>query len=123
MDKILPQPMQRFRRHGGQTAESRVGQVVAGQEGDRDTGGLAGGGDFVDPIGPIGATAEQPHDHQLRPAHDAVDINVDRHVVAQLQEVRQPQARPAGPSRLRFGQTGDVGIRRRQHHDVARRLA
>ena len=56
--------------------------------------------------------------------YDGLDINVDRHGMFQLQEIGEPQrGRTRAGAGLRGGKGGKLGIRRRQHHDVARRLA
>ena len=55
---------------------------------------------------------------------DLLDVEVDRHRVAELQKVGEPQAGASCRTvRRGRGEAGELGVGRGQEHDVARRLA
>jgi len=74
-----------------------------------------------DAIGPIGAAAEQPRDHEARTGN-RLDIEIDREIVAEPQDRREPQARGCRVSRpkslLRRSEQRNLGIGARQQHNV-----
>ena len=124
LDEIAPQPVARLRRQRVVAVKPRVRLVVARHHDQMAAGRLGIGQQRVQPVGPVGRTAQNAHHHQLRVAKRPGDIGVDRHRMLQPQEVRQPQrrgsrAQPSGGT----GQAGDLRIGRRQHDDVGRRLA
>jgi hypothetical protein len=85
----------------------------------------AGLGQALDAIGPIGAAAEQPRDHQSG-LSDLLHIQVDRQVVAEPHDRGESQGGSsrvvAAESRLGRREQGDLGIGARQHDDVTRGL-
>ena len=114
-------------RPGGQGApalEFRIGLVVARKHGEGNAARAAGAHHLLQAIGPVAAPAEQANDDEAGPADHLLDVQVDRHRMAQLKEVGEAQARCAlPPSGLGGGEAGELGIGRREDHDVARRLA
>ena len=98
--------------------------IVPGYGGKSDTAAAAGYGDLFDAIGPVTCPAEQAHDHQPRVRHHVFDIQINGHVMTQLEKIRETQARCIGTCpRLRARERGKFGIGRRQKDDVARCLA
>ena len=121
---VAPQRLRRVRRERGVGSQPGVRLVVARQPGDGDAAFLADRGQPLDAVGPVALAAEQPHDHQPRAGDHLLGIAVDRKVMAELHEVREPQrgcARAEPASRL--GEAGKLGIGSGQQHDVPRRLA
>ena len=119
MHAVEPQPPA---RGGGQRTQRRelgIGPVVAGQHGQRDAAFAAARGDALDAVAPVGGAAEQPHDREPRPRRRGFDIKIDRHVVAEPQQVREAQRRRA---LVRGRQRRELGVGRAQHNDVAGRL-
>ncbi len=124
MDAVLPETVTGLRRQGGPAGELRVRLVVARECRERDALGPAGRCHLFQPVGPVAAAAEQAQDHEPRVRDHLLDMMVDRERMTELEQVGKAQARPAfGPERLGRGETGELGIGRRQDHDVARALA
>ena len=92
LGEIAPQPEGAVGRQGRQVGQFRIGLVVAGQQRQRDTIGAAGLDQALDPVGPIGAAAEHPRNHQAR-AGDRLHVEVDREIMAEAQDRREAQAR------------------------------
>ena len=124
MDRVLPEAMTSLGLQGRDPGELGVGLVVARQHGERDAVRAAGLGDALDTVGPVADAAEQADNDEPRAGDDRVDVDVDRHVVGELQEVGETEARKVvAEARARGGEARELGIGGRQHDDVARRLA
>ena len=78
--------------------------------------------DLLDAVGPVAARRPAGARPPASPGDDVVDIEVDRQVVAELQQVGEAQARasPSPAAGVRRRQAGELGVRRGQDDDVAR---
>src|ERR1043166_9052193 len=92
LGEIAPQALTRLARHGREPRQLGIGLVVAREECQRDAARAAGLDEALYAIGPIGAAAEQPGDDQPRP-RNSVHIEIDRKVMAEPHDPREPQAR------------------------------
>ena len=97
--------------------------VVAGEASEGNPSRGAGGCDLLQAVAPVAAPAQEADHDQLGLRHHAVDMQVDRERMAELENAGEPegwgsvwQPRAAG------GEAGEVGVRGRQEHDVAGRL-
>ena len=93
VDQVLPEPVT---GHGGQGAPApqlQVRLIVAWQHGELNVAGAADRNDLLQTVGPVAAAAEQAQYHQARAADHLLDIQVDRHRMAELQEIGEAQAR------------------------------
>ncbi len=126
MDEMLPETMGRLAIQCGSCGQFGIGLIVTGQEGDRDTCCPAGRRDFIDPVGPVAAPAQQPADHQFGGPDHLFHIEIDRHVVAQAQIICEPQGGRVGvggePRPVGDGQRGDLRIGGGQDQDITRAL-
>ena len=124
MHQVLPQAMRGVGGQGRLPRQVGIRLVVAGNRGEGDPLAAADRGDPFDPVGPVADAAEHPQHHQFCMGHDGIDIQVDRHVMFELQEIPEAEARHpvAGPFPGRR-QRRKLGIGGRQHDDVAGRLA
>jgi len=105
-------------------AELRVWLIVTRQARERDAALAALRRDLLDAIWPVAHAAQQAHHHQLGVGDDVLDIGIDRQVMRELQQVGEAQARlRLGEMRMGARQARQLAVRRRQHHDLARRLA
>ncbi len=121
--QVLPEPVTGLSRQGAPAPQLRVGLIVAWQHGELYAAGTTDRNDLLQTVGPVAATAEQAQYHQVRAADHLLDIQVDRHRMAELQEIGEAQARAIGrPSGLGCRETGQLGVSGRQEHDVAGRL-
>ena len=101
----------------------RAASFVAWQHGELYAAGTTDRNDLLQTVGPVAAAAEQAQDHQVRAADHLLHIQVDRHRVAELQEIGEAQARATlRPSGLGCREKGQLGVSRRHEHDVAGRL-
>ena len=124
MHEILPDAMNVLGLQGRLPGQVRIRLVVAGDCGEPDAAPPTGNRDLLNAIGPIARAAEQAHDHQPGVRHHVFNIQVDRHVMTQLQEICETQARhTCTRPRLRAREGGKFSIRCRQKDDIARRLA
>ena len=115
---------QRARRHGRHRGEPRIGAVVAGQGREQDAVLARGIGDPLEPVAPVIEAAEAAHDHDLGARHHAVDIEIDRHRMAQPLEAGEPQGRQRpGVALPGGGQRRQVAVGEGQHDHLGRRLA
>ena len=123
MHAVLPQPMAGLGRQRVPAGKLGIGLSSPGSTASGMLSGATGAGDLLQPIRPVAAAAEQAQDHQARLGDHLLDIEIDRHRVAELEQVGEPQARrvrrAAGLGR---GQAGELGIGRREKDDVARAL-
>ena len=74
LDQVAPQAVPRVRRQAGERRQFGVRLVVARQEGQPDAALAADGGNLLHAVGPVAATAEQPHDDQSRPRQRVLDV-------------------------------------------------
>ena len=78
----------------------------------------------IDSVAPPVESAEQAHDDDLGVARACVDPEIDRHRVAELAEMHQPErwqrVLVGGVGRC---QPGEIAVDEGQHDDIARRLA
>ena len=93
VDQVLPQPVPGLGGDGGKLGELGVGLIVAGKERDGDAPFGRHRGDLLDPVRPVAAAAEQAHDDQPGLAGDRIDEGIHRQVVAQAEQVGEPEAR------------------------------
>ena len=82
-------------RQGRSRLEPRVVAVLSGQHGERDVPLMRKRRERLDAIAPPIETAEQPHHDHFGVARHLVDPKVDRHRMAQIAEMREPNARQA----------------------------
>ena len=124
MHAILPKPMAGIGRKRAPGGQFLIRLIVSRQDGERDVAGTAGAGNLFQAIGPIAPTAEEAQHHQLCVCDDRLDMEIDRHRMAEPEHVGEPQCRRLGrPSRLGCGQASKLGIRGRDIDNVAGRLA
>ncbi len=119
--------MRRRFRHGRERGQLRIRLVVARQQRQRDPILARQRRQALDPVGPISPPTEQPHYDEPRLRQHLLDIEIDRVVVAELEQAGEAQAgRVAFALReatLRRGEAGDLAVGRREHDDVCGRLA
>ncbi len=124
VDEVLPQAMAGLGCQRREFGKFGVGLVVARQERDLGAGVAAGARDLVDAVRPVAAPAQKPHHDKLGLGDDRLDVEIDRHVVAELHQVGETERRETGAQAgARVSQHGELGIGGRQHDDVAGRLA
>src|SRR3546814_20221473 len=73
---------------------------------------------------PVALATQEPHHHQLRGGDHLLDVEVDRHIVAELHEVGEAQAGCGLAERgsnlsLGGGERGQLAVRGREEDDVA----
>jgi len=91
---------------------------VARQQGKLRAAALHGFDEPVDAVGPIAASAQEPHDDDSRMCGRALDIEIDRIGMFEGRHIGKPQ-------RLAFARARkpcEVAVRHRQHDDLARGL-
>ena len=84
--------------------ELGIRPVVARQQGQLYAAFARQRRQAIDAVRPIAAPAEDPRDDQLGMTSHLVDVEIDRIVVAEPQEVGEAEARPIG----RLGEPSDV---------------
>ncbi len=86
--------------------------------------GPGDGDELLDAVGPVAPPPQQAHDDEAGAGRDALDMKVDRHGVAEAQQIGQTQAREVGRQpRPCGGEAGELGVGGGKDEDVARRLA
>ena len=123
LHQILPEPVAVLGRYRRAVGQFHIRLIVAGQKRDREVGIAGQFGDLVEPVRPIADAPQQPHDDQLGVGEGGVQIGIDREVVAKLQQVGEPQRRLFIQPSVRLRQHRKIAGRRREHDDLARRLA
>ena len=125
VDAVLPQPVPGLPRNGRIARQLRIRLIVAGEEGNRNIPLPARRRHLLDTIGPVAAAAEQPNDDETGPGESVLDVEVHRHVVAEMKEAGEPQAGKAvlRQPRPRRRQAGELGIRGRKDDEVAGALS
>ena len=137
---VLPQAVRALGRHRAEGGQLGVRLVVAGEEGERDGPGPAGLDELLHPVGPVAGPPQHPRDDELRVRDHRLDVEVHRHRMAELHEVREPERgeavlaafsastpasvpdpRPEPGPRPR--EARELGVGGGEEHDVARRLA
>ncbi len=122
MMQIKADPLAGFGIDSGQGDPVRI-LLLLQQHRQRHAARLADAMDLLQPIGPIAASADQADADEAGPFDHLLDIEVDRQRMFEAQQIGQPQAgRSRRPRRRCAGQAGEIGIRGRQHHQVAGRL-
>ncbi len=111
MNEVLPQAMAGLRRQSGKALQLRIGLIIARDDGEGDIFLAAAFHHLFHAIGPIIHTTQQTHDHQFCGADDVADVKIDGHVVAQVHQVGQAQARRAGCGRILPGRRQHLQIR------------
>ena len=128
------QPGALRRLDGGEFGQARIVPDIARHDCPRydcprhdcqpDAPRPAGGGDFLGPIAPVVEAAEQADHHAFRARNDLVDIQIDRHRMAQPRQAGQTQAGPWFRHCLPGGgQRPQIAVGKRQEHQIGRRLA
>ena len=121
---VLPQAVGALGRHRAERRELGVRLVVAGKEGEGDRPRPARLDDLLHPVGPVARAPEDPRDDELRARDHRLDVEVHRHRVAELHEVREPQGREvAVETGARAREARQLGVRGGEEDDVARSLA
>ena len=122
--QVAAEALMRLGRQGREGGELGVGALVTGQAGQGDAALGATGGDLLHAVGPVAAATEQPDQHETGARHDALDIEVDRQRVAQLEKVGKAQGGGVGAEPgLGGGEAGEIGIGGREEDQIGRRLA
>ena len=121
---VLPQAVGALRRHRAERRELGVGLVVAGKEGERDRPGPARLDELLRPVGPVAGAPQHPGDDEPRVRDHRLDVEIHRHRVGELHEVREAErgevVAEAGP---RPREARELGVRGGEEDDVARGLA
>ena len=121
---VLPEAMGALGRHGAEGSEPGVRLVVTRKEGEGDRRGPARLHDLLDPVRPVAGAAEHPRDDELRARDHRLDVEIHRHRVAELHEVREPEGREVvAQAGARPREARELGVRGREEHEVARGLA
>ena len=108
-------------RQGAERGKLRIGLIIARKHGERNAVLAAGGCDLFHSVGPVAAAPQQSHNDELGAGNDVLDIDIDRHVMAEAHDVSEAQARAFRVTSTR--QAGQLIVGRRQDDNVARRLA
>ena len=77
--------------HGGKLREPRILAAIARQKRERHAGGAGGVGQLLGAVAPIIEPAEQADDHAAGAGDHLLDIEVDRHRVAEPGEIGEAQ--------------------------------
>ena len=110
-------------RQGREGVEARVRPVVAGQHREPHAVGPGDRGGALDAVAPVVEAAEAADDADPGAGDHRVDVEIDRHRVAQLRHLGEPQRGQARFGRVRAGDGRQIRIGEGQEHDLARRLA
>ena len=111
MQQVAPEPPVRLRAGAGVRGKRRVGLVVAGQQRKRRPRARAGLDDLLDPVGPVGLSAEQTHDDEPGTGDDRLAVEIDRCVVRKLHEVGEPHGgKRLAEGRARRRERGKLGV-------------
>ena len=104
--------------------QPRIVAVLARQHGKHNARLARERRQRLDAVAPPVEPAEQPHDDDLGVARHRVRPQIDGHGMAQVTQMREPQARQHSTFRgIGDGETGKVAVGERQDHEVARALA
>ena len=121
---VLPQPMDALRGHRAEGGELGVRLVVARKEGERSRPGPARLDELLHPVGPVAGAAQHPGDDELRTRDHRLDVEVHRHRVGELHEVREAEGREVvAEAGSRAREARELGVRGGEEDDVARGLA
>ena len=123
LDEIGPERGVVFIGHRGERGEFGVGLVVAGKKRERHARLGHVGRVLLGPVAPVAGAAEHSGDHQTGLLRAGVDVQVHRHRVIEMREVREPQGGRGVHFRARLGKGGKLGIGGGDEHHVGRRLA
>ena len=121
---VLPQPVGALCGNRAEGGELGIRLIVAGKEGEGDGPGPARLDDLLDPVGPIAGAPQHPGDDEPRARDHRLDVEVHRHRMAKLHEVREPErgevvAEPGARAR----EARELGVRGGEEDEVARGLA
>ncbi len=124
MGAVLPDAVTGVRGEGGIRLQLRVRVIVAGNDGEFDVVFTEERADPFQPIGPIAGPAQQPHDDQLCRCERVFHIHIDRHVVAELHQIGEPEAGQC-PRHLPIGfrQQRQIAGGGGKENNIPRRLA
>ena len=104
--------------------EPRIGAVVARQGREQHAALARDVGDALQAVAPVVEPAQAAHDDERALRDHALDIEVDRHRMAQPLEAGEPQRRQRLRVRLPGGgERREVAVGEGQHDDLGRRLA
>ena len=121
---VLPQPMGALGGHRAEGGELGVRLVVARKEGERSRPGPARLDELLHPVGPVAGAAQHPGDHEPRVRDHRLDVEVHRHRVGELHEVREPErGEVVAEAGARAREARELGVRGGEEDDVARGLA
>ncbi len=121
--EVEPEPASGLDRGGRPVGEIGIGAVVARQERQGDAPRPADGGEALDPVRPVAATAEEPDDDIAGVRHDPLGVEVDRVGMVELEKVGQAQARCRGAERAMPGlEHGELGLGGREDDQIGGRL-
>jgi hypothetical protein len=121
--KKLIEPGERRAVHSRELGEPRVVAAIAGQERERNAGGAGGMGQFLGAVAPIIEPAKEANYHTTRMRNHLLDIEIDRHRVAELDQIGEPQ-RGTVTARGSPGRGGraEVAVGEREQHEIGARL-
>ena len=118
------EPRQRRAIDGGKLGEPRVLASVAREQRKWNALCPRGVGDLLGAVAPIVEAAEQADHHAARAGDHLLDIEIDRHRVAEPRKIGEAERRsslaPRGP---RSGERTEVAVGEGQEHEVGARLA
>ena len=121
---VLPKPMGALGRNRAEGGKLGVRLVVARKEGEGDRPGPARLDELLHPVGPVAGAPQHPGDDEPRARDHRLDVEVHRHRVGELHEVREAERREvvaeAGP---RPREARELGVRGGEEDDVAPGLA
>ena len=121
---VAPQRVRARRVERAARRERGVPLQLAGQAGERDAARERIGAQALDPMRPVALAAEQAQEHDPGARERARDIEVDRQRMAEREEIGELHRRKVGRQRsARRRERREIGVGRRQHHDVGGLLA
>jgi len=122
--EILQQRIEFGRRQGRGGGKPCIVPVFARQYGERDAAFARERREPFDAVFPPIEPAQEAHDDDLRVRADALDPQIDRHGMAQVAQMGEPNARQDGAFGVpRRRKPGKVAVGERQDRDLTRRLA
>ena len=111
-------------RHGAERGEFGVGLVVAREEREGDRRRPAGGDDLLHAVRPVARAPQHPRNDELRARDHRLDMEVHRHRVGELHQVREAErGKLAVESGARPCDARELGVRGGEEDDVPGRLA
>ena len=121
---VLPQPMGALRGHRAEGGERGVRLVVARKEGERSRPGPARLDELLHPVGPVAGAPQHPGDDEARARDHRLDVEVHRHRVGELHQVREAErGEVVAEAGARPREARELGVRGGEEDDVARGLA